>query len=147
MNKTPSSIILILFAFALILSACTTQPASLAHPNLTGTSWTLISYGSVADQSPAVAGIPTRVAFAPNGRISGNLGCNGFSGNYNIKDGKLEFGALTSTLMACPDTQMVQEGIAFQVLAGTVSFSLAGDLLTVYDSTGKFALKLSRVVN
>ena len=147
MNKTTSSIILIVFASTLILSACVPQPARVAHSNLAGTSWTLISYGNIANQSPAVSGVPTRVIFAADGRVSGNLGCNGFSGNFKVKGGKLEFSALASTLMACPDPQMVQEGIAFQVLSGTASFSRAGNLLTIYDSAGKFALNLSRIIN
>jgi heat shock protein HslJ len=90
--------------------------------------------------------VPTRVIFAADERVSGNLGCNGFSGNFKVKGGKLEFGALAFTLMACPHLQMVQEGVAFQVLSGTASFSRAGNRLTIYDSTGEFALNLSRII-
>ena len=147
MKKITLSVLTIICVTALILSACAFLDAQASQPNLVGTSWTLISYGNVADQSPAVSGVPTSLIFAMDGQVSGNLGCNGFSGNYKVKDGKLEFGALASTLMACPDPQMVQEGSAFQVLSDTVSFSMARDLLTIYDSTGNFALKLSRVLN
>jgi heat shock protein HslJ len=63
------------------------------------------------------------------------------------KTGKLEFGPLASTLMACPDPQMTQEGSAFQVLTGEVSFSLTGNLLTIFDYSGDLALILTRAVN
>jgi heat shock protein HslJ len=147
MKKITLSVVAIICVTVLILSACASLDAQASQTNLAGTSWVLISYGNVADQSPALPGVPTSVIFASDGQVSGNLGCNGFSGNFKVKDGKLEFNALASTLMACPDPQMVQEGSAFKVLSGTVSFSLEGDLLTIFDSTGKFALQLSRVLN
>ncbi len=144
MNKISLSIITILVSISLTLSACAarTDPASLA-----GTSWTLVSYGPVGKPAPAVAGIQTRLNFSMDGQVSGNLGCNGFSGNYEIRDGNLVFGPLASTLMACPDPQMIQEGTAFKVLTGTVRFTLAGNSLTIYDAGGSLAVTLSRVVN
>jgi heat shock protein HslJ len=147
MKKITLSILTIICATAMILPACASIVSQASQPNLAGTLWTLISYGNVADQSPVVFGVPTWVIFASDGQVSGNLGCNGFSGNYKVKDGKLKFGALASTLMACLNPQMVQEGSAFLVLSGMVSFSMAGDLLTIYDSTGKLAIKLSRLLN
>ena len=39
--------------------------------------------------------------------------------------------ALASTLMACSEPLMAQEGIVFQVLNGTVSFEIKGETLTI----------------
>jgi heat shock protein HslJ len=143
MNKITMSLITILIVSGLILSACA---ASVAPSTLAGTSWTLVSYGGAGNQTPAAAGILTSVVFAPNGQVSGNLGCNGFSGTYMVKDGTLVFGPLASTLMACPDPQMTQEGTAFQVLSGTVRFTAVGSTLTIFSTNGTTALTLSRIV-
>jgi heat shock protein HslJ len=144
MNKNTLTTITFLLVFVLILSACAPQAPRV---NLGGTSWTLVSYGSVKDQTPAANSIQTSLIFGADGQVSGNLGCNGFSDNYMIRDGKLTFGPLASTLMACPGPQMTQEGSAFQVLAGTVSFILSGNNLTIFDRSGANALALSKVVH
>jgi heat shock protein HslJ len=143
MNKISLTIITILVESGLFLSACAAR-ADLA--SLGGTTWTLVSYGGLEDQTPAAAGIQTSLIFAADGQVSGNLGCNGFSGNYEVRDEKLVFGPLASTLMACPDPQMTQEGSAFQVLTGTVRFTMVGNTLMIYDISGTVALTLSRVV-
>jgi heat shock protein HslJ len=117
LNKITLTIITILVAAGLTLSACASQTTS---PNLSGTSWALVSYGNKDNQTPDAPGIQMSLIFGADGQVSGNLGCNGFSGNYEVKGGKLVFGLLASTLMACPEPQMTQEGSAFQVLTGTV---------------------------
>jgi len=142
MNKIALTVITILVASGLILSACS---ASADLASLSGTSWTLVSYGSVDNQAPAAAGIQTSLIFSADGQVSGNLGCNRFSGNYEVKDGNLVFSPLASTLMACPDRQMTQEGSAFRVLTGTVRFLVSGNTLTIYDVSEASALTLSRV--
>jgi heat shock protein HslJ len=142
MNKISLTVFTILVASGLILSACS---ASADLASLGGTSWTLISYGNLNHQAQAAAGIQTSLIFSADGQVSGNLGCNSLSGNYQVKDGKLVFSPLASTLMACPDPQMTQEGSAFRVLTGTVRFLLSGNTLTTYDVSGTSALTLSRV--
>jgi heat shock protein HslJ len=130
-----------LVAFTLNLSACAdrSNPASLG-----GTSWILVSYGSVDKPTAAAAGIHTSLNLTANGQVSGNLGCNSLSGAYQEKDGKLVFGPMASTLMACPEPLMTQEDTAFKVLTGTVPFIMSGSTLTIYDSSGTISLKLSR---
>jgi heat shock protein HslJ len=144
MNKISLTILTIVVASALILSACAARVDLAA---LGGTSWTLVSYGIVDNPTPATAGIHTSLIFSTDGQVSGNLGCNSFSGNYEVKAGKLVFGPLASTLMACPEPQMTQEGTALQVLTGTVRFTVAGSALTIYDISGAIVLTLSRISN
>jgi heat shock protein HslJ len=142
MKKITMTILTVLLAASLLLAACTPKASS---PSLPGTSWTLVSYGSAGSQTPAASGINTSLVFGTDGQVSGSLGCNSFSGSYEIKDGKIVFGPLASTLMACPDAQMTQEGIAFQVLTGSVRFEVSGSTLTVYDPSETLALTLSQV--
>jgi putative lipoprotein len=84
------------------------------------------------------------VDFCGDGRVSGKLGCNSFSGNYEVKDKRIVFSSMVSTLMACPEPQMKQEITAFQVMTGTVRFQVEGDRLTIYDASGASAITLSR---
>jgi heat shock protein HslJ len=94
---------------------------------LDDTAWTLASWrdadgreraiaqapGESADESGKrrggqsaneAAGRPTLVFSAATGqrRASGFAGCNRFGASYSLKSGKLSFGPLVSTRMACP---------------------------------------------
>jgi heat shock protein HslJ len=142
MNKTALTILTLLAVTGLLLSACASQPDPVSLP---GSSWKLVSYGPAGNQTPAAAGVATSLVFGTDGQVSGNLGCNSFSGSYEVKDGNLAFGPLASTLMACPDAQMTQEGSAYQVLTGSVRFELTGTALTIHDASGEISLTLSEV--
>jgi len=144
MKKISLTIIIILVASGFILSACTSNGTS---AGLTGTSWRLVSYGTVKNLTPAAPGIETSLNLSEDGQASGNFGCNGFSGDYKVKNGTLVFGPLASTLMACAEPQMTQESTAFQVMAGTVGFEVEGNTLTIHDAGGTFAILLSRIEN
>jgi heat shock protein HslJ len=144
MNKTILLIVTLLTAAVMLLAACSPKAAA---PALPGTSWKLVSYGAVGSQTPAAPDVETSLVFGKDGQVSGSLGCNSFSGGYEVKNGKLVFGLLASTLMACPDPQMTQEGTAFQVLTGTVRFEVSGNTLTIYDASGVNALTLSGAEN
>jgi heat shock protein HslJ len=141
MNKKVIFGISILVVTGLLLAACSSA-ASL--PDLSGTTWKLVSYGPVNAQVPAVEGVETTLVFGSDGQVSGNLGCNSFGGGYTQKDDQITFEPLASTLMACPDPQMSQEGSAFQVLTGSVKFNVDGTFLTITSSSGDLALILSK---
>jgi putative lipoprotein len=113
---------------ALLLAACN---SSENKTDLSGITWQLVSYGSASGPTPAVAGVETSLAFGKDGQVSGSMGCNQFSGSYSLKDGKITFGALAATLMACPDPQMNQENAAFKIMSGTVSYEVNGNSLTL----------------
>ena len=46
-----------------------------------------------------------KLIFTKDGKVSGTTDCNGFSGTYSLKQGTLEFGPFTSTLMYCEGSQ------------------------------------------
>ncbi len=118
---------------ALLLSACGSQGET---PSLAGTTWTLASYGPTEAQTPAAAGVDTRLAFSKDGTVSGTMGCNSFSGSYEQKGDSITFGPIISTEMACLDLPMTQESIPFGIMVGTVKFEQSGNSLTVYSSDG-----------
>ncbi len=106
MNKITRTMLIFLIALGLILSACAGSGASV---DLKGTSWKLVSYGPLGNQTPAAAGITTSLDFGNDGTVSGNMGCNSFGGNFELKNGKLVFSQMISTMMACLGPQMAQE--------------------------------------
>ena len=79
----------------MILSAC---GCSGTTASLKGTSWTLISYGSTGNQTPVAPGIGTSLIFGTDGQVNGNLGCNSFGGNYEVKNGSINFKLEGNTL-------------------------------------------------
>ena len=141
MNKIPLTILILLIVSGVIFSGCTSGGTSI---DLTGTSWKLVSYGPVGKQTPAAAGIQTSLDFGKDGRVSGNMGCNSFGGNYEVRGGNIIFSQIVSTMMACQGPQMDQEGAVLKVMNGTARFQLAGNTLTIYASSGDNAITLSR---
>ena len=117
--------LLFLLFTSLLFSACTPQEASLQ-----GT-WMLTAYGPEGATTPAVADSQASITFNEDGTITGNSGCNGFGGEYTVDGDQITFSALVSTLMACTEPLMSQEGVVFQVLDGTVSYTIDGDTLTL----------------
>jgi heat shock protein HslJ len=141
MNIVPTILISFLILAGMILTACVSE---VAPTILNGVSWKLVSFGPVGKQMPAATGIETSLTFGRDGQVSGMLGCNIIGGNYKVMNGNIIFNEIVSTLMACAEPLMAQEGTAFQVLNGTVRFSIDRDYLTIYDASGMNAITLSR---
>ncbi|MCL7942415.1 META domain-containing protein [Marinobacter sp. ATCH36] len=128
-----------LFA-VLLLAGCAGSPATdssrrdvVAMP-LTNTYWQLVS----------VAGQPVpetdreqkaHVLFLDDGRVSGFSGCNQYMGNYRVEGENLLFDSMSSTRMACPDSQT--EGQLFAALAKTVGVNLEGIELRLLGEAGE----------
>ncbi len=111
----------------LLLAACSAAPA---NPPLVGT-WSLKSFGSASAPQAALPEINTTLTFSDKGEVTGNMGCNSFGGGYNLRNSKIVFEPLTSTLMACEEAVMNQEAAALQVMAGEVEYTLENDTLTL----------------
>jgi heat shock protein HslJ len=141
MNKITLTIITLLVASALILSACASQgkPVSLA-----GTSWKFASYGTAGNQTPTASGVDTNLDFGKDGTVNGNLGCNSFSGNYQLTNGNIEFSMMISTMMACVGPGFTQEGIALKIMNGSVRYTVSGNKLTLFAVTGDNVITFSR---
>lgn len=81
------------------------------------------------------------------GAVSGNGGCNSFSGRAAIDGASIVFEPLASTQMACTPAAMDQERKFFDALAATRSFQL--DLvqrkLALLDAEQKLTVRFSRM--
>jgi heat shock protein HslJ len=80
---------------------------------------------------PAVPDVEAVLNLSADGQVSGSLGCNHFGGDYKQKGTQIEFGSLAATLMACPEPQMLQEGGAFKIMAGSADYKIEGRTLTI----------------
>ncbi|HVJ39705.1 MAG TPA: META and DUF4377 domain-containing protein [Stenotrophomonas sp.] len=72
-------------------------------------------------------GEPVQLDFGPNSVSIDHL-CNRMSGDYRLRGDQLEFGALASTRMACPDpARTAQEQAATTVFSGGFELAFEGD--------------------
>lgn len=83
--------------------ACGTRTAGsgsvAAGPPVTGVHWTVDSLTVDGRTAKAPAGAYLKIG--ENGRVSGNLGCNGFGSKATFKGDRVTFGALRTTEMGC----------------------------------------------
>lgn len=119
--------LLILVVISLAISGCSLGQAS---ASLIGT-WKLTAYGPSASPTPAVADSEAQITFNEDGTVVGNSGCNGFGGKYAVEGDQITFSEIVSTLIACDDARMAQEGAVHSVLSGTATFKIEGNTLTL----------------
>lgn len=112
-----------------LLAACSTR----AGDPLNGTSWALVNLNG----KPSVEGTNVSAVFA-DGQISGSGGCNGYGGAYEVNGDKLQIQQVVSTLMACADSEaMDQEAAFFNALGEAQSFKLANGQLQIFTVDGQ----------
>ncbi|MEP9360780.1 META domain-containing protein [Sphingomonas sp. KR3-1] len=106
---------------------CGGEPRAEAPTSVLGGNWRV----EALNGRPVVRGTNPTVSFE-NGRVSGNGGCNRFSGTYAFARGRLTAGPLASTRMACLDRARGQQETAILGLLGerlTVSSNRQGKLV------------------
>ncbi len=106
--------------------------------------WSLVSYGPAGEQVPAAPDVETSIEFNDKGEVAGNVGCNGFGGEYEADGETLTFGPIMSTLMFCEGPVGEQETVTLNVLQESASFELAGDTLTITSADGSAVIVLAR---
>ena len=65
------------------------------------------------------------------GTVAVSTGCNTGSGGYQVAGDEITFGAIAITLMACAEPAASVEQSVLAVLDGTVTFTIADDVLTL----------------
>lgn len=117
--------LMILLFVSLIMSACASESGSLVG------AWKLTAYGPQNSPTPAVTDSGAMLTFGNDGTVFGNSGCNGFSGEYTVDGNEISFSEIISTLMACDDPVMAQETAIQKVLAGSATYKIEGNTLTL----------------
>ncbi len=111
---------------------------------LAGTEWDLDEYAPVGEATTVrvPAAVTATAAFTAD-QISGDAGCNRFTGTYTTNGTTILFGPVAATLMACPpDVTEVEESYLAR-LAEATTYAVAGDELTLSARDGSVLLHFS----
>ena len=112
---------------------------------LTGVTWRIVQYsdgaGGLASPLP---GTQITMLFADDGTVSGDSGCNSYSGTYQLNGSSLTFGPLITTLRACADPVNVQERLFFTAVGSAAAYQIVGDRMTISDAAGATLLVMVR---
>ena len=122
-----------------VLAACTGGTSA----SITG-QWKLVSHGSASNQTPAAPDVDTSIEFKSGGPMSGNVGCNSFGGDYEVKGDTITFGPVMSTMMFCEGPVGNQEMGTLAVFQESAKFVLDGDTLTITSADGNSVIVLAR---
>jgi heat shock protein HslJ len=102
---------------------------------LEGVTWQLSTY---VEGGTSVA-VPDQVAATAtfgSGRVSGNNGCNSYSGPYQASGSTLTIGPLMSTLMGCGPVQSALETAFMTLFQAAGSYTATDSQLTIFDTSG-----------
>lgn len=91
---------------------------------------------TVAPNDTCAVPTPERytVHFLPEGRVEARFDCNRGGGSYTVSSGRLSFGPLMATRMACPPDSL--DGRYMQDLQNVVGFFVESDELHLQLSDG-----------
>ncbi|MGJ0507197.1 MAG: META domain-containing protein [Methylocystis sp.] len=120
------------------VAAFSAAPA-FAAPALSG-KWRIVALSGAQDLDAA----KTRAEFAANGRFASTIGCNRIAGTPAISDGKLTFGPMMTTRMACPPPLDGVERQYLSALEATRGYRLEGGRLVFLDDGGQPLVTLAR---
>ena len=102
---------------------------------LTDTSWMMkLPKGSQCE-------VPPMIEFA-DGRATGDLGCNRFSGNVVIDGNQIRFDQVAVTMKMCAPEYMALESEMLNLINNTRSAKQTKDALTFFDADGKEIMTL-----
>ena len=127
-------IVLSIAVFAVTGAAAqSVTPAATEEPGLPGSSWLLTATSGQDHQTLVLPGSSITLNFEGEDRISGDGGCNAYSGAYMIgAAGELTLSEIVSTLGACDDMQLTtQESIYLGALGGVTHYELSEQQLTL----------------
>jgi heat shock protein HslJ len=99
--------------------------------DLAGSEWR----PSFMSRAELPAGIKMQVEFQPDGKITGNGGCNRFFGGYTISGNRIKIGPLASTRKGCPELLRLETAF-FATLQAASSFEQTDTTLILFDAAG-----------
>ncbi len=104
---------------------------------LTGTEWsaTGVNTGTGAVSS-LVAGTSVTAVFGDDGTVSGNAGCNTYTGTYEVSGNDMTIGPLATTQKACEPDVSTQEANYLAALGRVSTYMIRGDQLELRDADG-----------
>ncbi len=100
--------------------------------DLSGTSWEVTGYNNGKQAvTGTLTGTNLTADFGKDGNLSGNAGCNTYSGAYKVNGDQITIGPLASTMMACsePAGVMEQEAQYLAALQSAATYQIEGNVL------------------
>ncbi len=129
---------ILLGAIVLAISACAQIGEGGAWPDISGP-WLVESIAG--ETLPADAGVT--IAFAADGSVSGNGGCNNYRGRYAYRKGVVTISEVGSTMMACVEAGRMEREATFHARLGA-PFTIASagaHALTLSNDSGRIGLR------
>ena len=106
--------------------------------------WDATSYYTGNAVTSVVGGVTLTAEFDAS-TISGNTGCNSFTGPYQVDGESIEIGPLASTRAACPNEELQQQEQAYlAALELATTFEITGDRLDLLRPGHTFAATFTR---
>lgn len=126
-----------------LLTYAKAPPNVMTPAPLTGTTWYLTSFVDAKGTmwSP-VSGAPISLLFSNDGKLSGNGGCNQYTGSYTISGYTLAISpTFARTAMFCGTPGVMErEDLYLTVLPQMTLYQITGNQLTLSDGTGKITM-------
>lgn len=138
MEKRMKRLLIVLLAVLVVTACSANSPESIQGR------WQLISHGSASNQIAAAADADAFIEFGQDGKLSGNVGCNGFGGEYEVNGNAITFGPIMSTKMFCEGPVGEQEATTLSVLFESATFALDDNTLTITSADGNSVIVLGR---
>lgn len=127
----------------LLLAACATRQEAPAPPTamtdaeivnrLAGPVWV----AEYIHGTPVVDMSHTSMVFTDQGSVAGSGGCNNYKGGYTLKDGRISFPPLATTMKMCVPALSDQEQRFFQSLGKPQAVEFENGLLKLVPEEGK----------
>lgn len=91
---------------------------------VTGITWEWVSTTTPVERTDVPEPGRYTILLQPDGKLQARFDCNRGGGDYEIEEGKLSFGPLISTRMACPDDSL--DALFMKDLQRVTSFFVRG---------------------
>lgn len=101
---------------------------------LEGVTWILTQY-IAADGTQQIVNVGVNAEF-DGSTISGNSGCNTYSGSYTATGSDISFGPIATTQMACAANEMAVETQYLKLLSEAATFEISGRSMSMSNADG-----------
>jgi len=115
--------------------------------DLSGSTWDVISYNNGKQAVTSVmTGTSLTASFGTDGTLSGNSGCNSYSGSYKMNGNQITIGPLASTKKFCGDPAgiMDQESQYLAALQSAATSQVEGNTLELRTQDGALAVQFNK---
>jgi heat shock protein HslJ len=134
---------LVAFFALMILAACShkTIPVEAIKNDFSGTWQILTVNGITVVKKDAGKETPYLDFNTTNGTLTGTTGCNRLNGKATFTNSTINFGAIATTMMLCPNAQYERD--ILQTLIGNLSYTYEHQIISI-SKEGRVVMTLGR---